>query len=224
MRYLILPAAFLALAACSEDFSLKPSYFASGYKYHGDEFKAPPGPDAPDIGYDYNLIDNQGVVENWMAIAADLVDQFEQDTQTSPQAIYIEPLRDSNAFNAAYNYALHETFRQKGYTLVGAPVDQGLHIRYEAYRPQDAELRNKVYYNDESDNFLTPHNPERAYDFTFVLTAARNDQFIGQSYVQRPMPAYGYVADEGQHAIEERIRKDAPDKSDGPPIMDFYNP
>lgn len=212
MRFLMFSLAAVALTgtACSEDFSLRPSYFPTAYKYEHETYKAAPGPEAPDIGYKYNRIDNASVMGVWMEIADALVSKLEATGNVGAGAVYIERLAESNAFNESYDVSLRQAFRDRGYTLVGMASPDALHIRYEGYRTQDAQLRNKEDYNEEANPFLKPYYPEKAADFTFVLTAAQGGQVIGQSYVERTIPAYGYIADEGQHEKAERIRPKQP--------------
>lgn len=224
MRFLFLPLIALPLmtTACAEDFALKPGYFATGYKYHHEEYKAPPGPDAPDLGYDYNRIDNASVMGTWMEITDALVDGLEKNQNMGAQDVYVEKLRHSNAFNEAYDFSLRQSLRDRGYMLLSQPSSDVLHVRYEGFRTQDADARKKLSYNDDPYEFLKPYYPEEPADFTFILTAAKDQQVLAQSYVERTVPTYGYLADEGQHEPEERIRagQQAPQKR----IVDHHNP
>lgn len=213
MRVWIIPLLSLfALNGCSnniQDFT--PGWMPTLYKYQHEEYKAPPPRDVPDVGYEYSKGMNDDVMIVWQAIADNLVTGLEQNANLTPRPVYIESLPDHNAFNASYEFALRDVFRQKGYTLVNEPA-RAVHVRYEAYRDQDANLRNEIDFNNEEDNFLDPFYKRHPHDFTFVLTAGSDDQLLGQSYFKTQVPAYGYVADEGQHPIEQRVRKDAPPK------------
>lgn len=123
----LFPLVFL-LAACD------PGFMPAGYAYHQNEYKAPDGPDAPPIGYDYTVTDNQNVVEAWQTIIADLVDRLERETGLIPQHVYLEPLPTHTAFNATYDHVLREELRGRGYALQPAPGDH-FYIRYDAFTP-----------------------------------------------------------------------------------------
>jgi len=205
MRFLVFPLALVMLAGCADP-NGQPGFLGTGYHNHHQKYHAPSGRVMPDVGYEYDKSINDDVMTVWSMIATELVDGLENNTGLhAPRNVYVEALPDANAFNRSYEYSLRGVLREKGYNLVSSP-EGATHIRFEAYRPEDADLRKQKYYQDEEHPELVPYYRKHAHDFTFVLTAAENNQLRGQSYLNAPIPAFGYEADEGQVKPEERIR------------------
>jgi hypothetical protein len=175
MRFLSLFFA-LALAACAN-----PSPFASGYTYHGDLYKAPPGPEARDIGYDYTLQRNDNVVQIWQIVAQDLVSQLEEQTGLAAQPVYIEKQENPNAFNASFDNALREQFKQRGYVLSAIP-DGAVYLRYNA---EEAKSEENV-----------PANPEGFGDYLMTLqtldVTGEEPVVTGEVGGVYKLPVYGY--------------------------------
>ncbi|MCF8496757.1 MAG: hypothetical protein K9G62_08875 [Alphaproteobacteria bacterium] len=107
----------LGLTGCSWD----PTFMPAGYRYHHNLYKAPPGPEARSIGYDYSPAANADVMRVWDLSAADLVDALERDTGLTPQPVYMPPVSGTGAFSAAFDNALRGELRTRGYTVGGVP-------------------------------------------------------------------------------------------------------
>lgn len=181
----------LALTGCVPEWG--PTFMPSGYTYHQEEYKAQPGPKAPDIGYEYSAGKNAEVLAAWNIIVSDLIDQMERDMGLGPQPVYVDQLPDTNAFNGAYDHSLREELRNRGYTLVTDPADH-LHVRYEAFRSHEEKLRNRTYYNGEELVERKPYNPASNHDFIFAMTILRSGKAIGEVWTSNSIPAYGYEA------------------------------
>ena len=151
---LLLALAPLALSGC--ELFMNPSAMPSGYTYHQDVYKAAPGPNSKELGYDYSLAKNDEILLVWRESIGDLVNQFEEEIGSTAQAIYIEPLPSDSAFNNTYDDVLREELSARGYTL--APVaGTAPHLRYEAFLPDEK-------------NALAPGADKSARDFVLVLT------------------------------------------------------
>jgi hypothetical protein len=177
MRFLSL-LFVLALTACAN-----PSPFASGYTYHGDLYKAPPGPDARDIGYEYTLERNDNVVQIWRIVAQDLVSQLEERTGLGAQPIYIEAEENPNAFNASFDNALREQFVERGFTVNATP-EGALYLRYNA---EEAKTEENV-----------PGNPEGFGDYVMTLQTldltGKEEVVTSEVGGVYKLPSYGYNA------------------------------
>ena len=161
----------LSLAGCGN-----PSYMPAGYAYHQNEYKAAPGPEAKNIGYDYSPEKNQEILEAWRVAVSDLFSRLETEAGLAPGAIYIEPASPQNAFDASFDDALRAEMIARGYTL--AEVSESLpHLRYEASIAKSEE------------NF----EGRRAFLLSLtILDAAAKPAVLGQASGVYDLPDYGY--------------------------------
>jgi hypothetical protein len=192
----------LLLTACGYE---SPTWMPMGYSYHNDEYKAQPGPEADNLGYDYTEARNDHIVATWRSIASDLITELEQKTGMSPQPVYIEQLPDVNAFNLSLDNALREEFVARGYTLVETAEGGGTHLKYQAFDVGDEKKRPAVVYNGDEDVLTKPYDPEKRREFVFVLTALQDGAAFSEVRAKRNIPAYGYVHGEGTTVPATRI-------------------
>ncbi len=189
MRVRFLLLATLCLAACDTPGEMfgRPTYMGSGYTYHNDLYKAPPGPSAPGIGYPYSEGANRDVLQSWGAAVSDLIAQLEAKG-LAPQPVYVETYPVHNAFTASYDDVLRDTLRVRGYVLEQSPSAPA-HIRYDVNLPVK---------DDSPANGPEPALPPPGLD-DFILTltffAAPNTVPLQAGGTYR-LPAYGYVPGE----------------------------
>jgi hypothetical protein len=204
----VLALAALTLGGCRS--VMDPSFMPSGYTYHNDAYKAPPGPPAPGIGYAYNSGINDAALAQWRDVARRMLIQMESHHAIKPQNIFVEMLPDHNAFNASFDYALREELRARGYALANAPAGV-LSLRPEAYRPDDVKVPvDANTYNDDPEIIVIPEDRARPDNFTVSLTMLRNGFVTGTVTDVFTLPAYGYVRGEGQNRIDPRFPYAAP--------------
>lgn len=197
MRHiLVFSFLILALTGCRSVWD--PTFMPSGYTWHNDVYKAPPGPEAQSLGYDYSAARNEGQVEMWQGIARGLIDSLEAQSGLSAQQIYIEKPAAVNAFNSSLDYALREELRARGYTLASAPG--GASLQAQAFAPKDEKLHISQPFNGDVPQERKPWNPEKESEFVFVLTLLQDGKPVNEVRSTQQMPAYGYIAGEGNVA------------------------
>jgi hypothetical protein len=201
MRALAFLPSVLLLTACG---AASPTWMPAGYSYHNDVYKAQPGPEADTLGYDYTPARNEYMEEMWAGIADTLILDLETKTGMAPQAVYLEKLPGSNAFNLSLDNALREKLRERGYTLAAAPGNDVV-IKYQAFKVGDENKRVETKYNGDVDELNKPWNPEQPEKFTFVLTLVRNNAAFGEIRRTEILPAYGYVEGEGNILPAPRV-------------------
>lgn len=221
MRYISGLMVLMVLCGCRS--VVDPSPMPSGYSFHKDTYKAPPGPPAPEIGYPYTLGRNDVVMEKWQVVAASMVDSMEMRLGLDTQPVYLAMIPQQNAFNASLDYALREELRNRDYTLVNAP-GSALQIRPEAWLPGDEKIPVQANrYNGDPQVLVIPVHREKAHEFSYKLTALRHDILVGEVTGEFTLPAYGYMRGEGQDRITDKtyIR---PSPSSGQAAQDGVKP
>ncbi|MCK6417321.1 MAG: hypothetical protein L6Q57_00030 [Alphaproteobacteria bacterium] len=190
--------ASVILSACGV---IEPSFMPAGYKYHQEEFKAPPGPEADDVGYDFTPEANEKVMQDWYILAHDVFDKLEPQAGLKPgQTIYLAYDRP-NVFNASYDHALRQVLREKGYTLAKSPRLANTTMRAEAYLKKDKAMgRDVVRYNDEPRpaSGTKLYEPEDSRTFIFALETENQGKRTARVESLRTIPGYGYLRGEGQ--------------------------
>ena len=168
---------------------MNPSAMPKGYYHHQDVYKAAPGPNSDELGYDYSLEKNEEILLAWREVVGDLVTQFEAHAKLAPQPLYLEPLPSDNAFNNTYDDVLREELTARGYTLAPAPGVTPI-LRYEAFVPKGTDtLKN------------TGHSYTR--DFVLILTLLdasvytlpkdeQDTAVLGQASGAYKLPGYGH--------------------------------
>lgn len=201
MRALALLPSVLLLSACGAS---SPTWLPAGYSYHNDVYKAQPGPEADPLGYDYTPARNEHIEAMWSGVADALILDLENKTGMTPQAVYLEKLASSNAFNLSFDNALRDNLRERGYTLVTAPSNDVV-IKYQGFKVGDENKRVQQKYNGDTEELNKPWNPEKPEKFTFVLTLVRNGAAFGEVRRTEILPAYGYVEGEGNILPAPRV-------------------
>ena len=186
-------ASFLLLGLTVSVFALNgckaimnPTFMPSGYTYHQDTYKSPPGPEASSIGYDYNQLKNDEIVQVWLATADEMVGELEKAGNVSAGPVYVTPPRKENAFTQSYDHALRNALRARGYTLLDTPDPQGLILTTGARVVQDGTASSYAY-RDESDE---PASALR--DMILTLAAMRGEEKLGTLEGSYTLPTYGY--------------------------------
>ena len=160
----------------------------TGYAHVNKEYKAAPGPEARDIGYEYSADTNDQIVQLWRVTAADLVSKLEAQTGITPQTLYLETLPNNGAFNATYDEVLRAELRGRGYRLASSPGGTP-HLRYEAFIADSKEIK-----------LTTDAHPHfRHYDLVLtvldssVVNLKHDDEsaILGQTYGTYELPTYG---------------------------------
>lgn len=206
MRHLLMiTVSFLALAGCRS--IMDPTFMPAGYSFHSDTYKAPPGPMAKGIGYDFSPSMNETVVAQWKTVAAAMAGRLQSELGIGPQRIYVEMLPDRNAFNSSFDYALRDELRARGYTLVMSPAGVPS-LRPEAYQPGDVHVPvDANAYNGDPQVLDIPEHREDPATFIVSLTALSGQTVTGEVSGEFTMPGYGYVRGEGQDRIDPRLPK-----------------
>ena len=193
---LALISVLFLLPAC--EMVMRPSPLAAGYTYHQGEFKAPPGPMAAPVGYDFTPARNEAVLRQWHDVAQALFAQLESGAGLqSGQSIYLEYTRP-NVFNASFDDALRAAIRGRGYVLATNADEAVIRLRPSAFLAQDQNIGSQsVTYN--GDRARPPlMNPQQQQDFIFMLQAFVQGKELGAAQGRAPMPAFGYVRGQGQ--------------------------
>ena len=174
---LSLPAILtIGLAACSDPWS--PSPWPSGYSYHHNQYKSAPGPEAPELGYDYSETKNAQIVHDLRNVAEDLLDNLEVKFEIPDAPIYVETLPETEAFTQSFDYVIREDLTRRGYTVVSNPHVNALTLSVNAERPK---------------NLSMPEPLQKGYEvLALSLTMTKDVQMIGQVSGLYPVPAYGH--------------------------------
>ena len=150
---LSLSAVALSLTACKT--SMDPTFVGSGYTYHHENYKAPPGDKPWSIGYDYTHAQNAEVLDKWRAVASDIVTQLEATQMTEDKAIFLSSPALDNAFTISLDHALRSELRSRGYQVVAVPDEEALKIQASIYDQQ-----NRTTFQSHEFNDVIEGNPE----------------------------------------------------------------
>jgi len=123
---------FIVLAGGLAGCNWNPSFMPTGYGHYHGEYKSPPAPEAPDIGYEYSAQDNEELLMAWRYALKDLL-LMTRDHKL-PQTVHlVTDLDKSTAFLGSYDYILREGLRFYGHTLT--EDDSAPKVFYSAYIP-----------------------------------------------------------------------------------------
>lgn len=203
----------LMLTACGYE---SPTWMPAGYAYHNDEYKAQPGPEADNLGYDYSPERNAEMNGMWIEVAGSLVNDLESQTGISAQPVYLEKLADANAFNLSLDNALRDELRARGYFLTDTPKG-ATHIKYQAFEKGDEGKGPRVPYNGDEDIDSKAWKPAKTRQFVFVLTLLQDGVALREVRSERALPAYGYVHGEGTILPTPRVTEAAAPEAAEPP-------
>ncbi len=182
-----------------------PSFMPYGYLYHNDEYKAPPGPDANSLGYDYSDVKNKDVLARWQDAVAALVQSLEMQSGLTPRAVYIMPTTERTAFTSTFDYTLREELVARGYRPV-ASAENVTVIELEAIDPEKPEPRKQMVFNDDMERTRDPQYQEKMKYKGYILglTAYENNVPIGRGSGVYTLPGYGYEYAQEQTLIYKR--------------------
>ena len=186
----------LGLIGCRTVFD--PTFMPTGYMYHDDEYKAPPGSEADDIGYVYSDSANAESLQIWRNIINDLVGQLATQIGEDGQRIYIEPLYLQNAFNSSYDHVLREELRNRGYVLA-SNTRNALYLTYEAHLPKDSEEKESPDYNGDIDNDPVYKKLKNNDEFVLILTVTKKGVLSAKVAGIYKVPLFGFKEDDGVH-------------------------
>ena len=201
--FLGLSATILTLGACKS--FMNPTFMPAGYAHHSDNYKAPDGPEAWDIGYDYTRAENAAVLNRWKMVAADLTDKIEQGAPLDAAPVFLSSPTIDNAFTLSLDHALREEFRTRGYTLASIPSEETTKLQVSAYDPQFRDTMRSYDLNDQPQKDL-PEEPE-AISKELVLKV---DGLVGEEHitlVERAyvLPLYGYQDEQLYFPLSQNI-------------------
>lgn len=192
MRTVLFSAILLiALTGCKPLWD--PTFMPSGYNYHHDEYKSPPGPEATPIGYTYCAAKNTTVNEAWHHAASDLVLRAKANDIRPAGDVYLTTDINAGAFQSAFDSALREELRAQGYRLVNDPAE-AVTLFYTAYDPvEQGQPESIAPYNDEA------HHPNKDGDFLppsktleLILGHVENGNLGKKVSALYDVPLYGF--------------------------------
>jgi hypothetical protein len=163
MRNAVLLIAILFMTtACADIYS--PPWMPSGYAYHQDIYKSPPGTPAYDIGYDYSPYTNEKVLTEWSAAADDFVRKIESsgalDISRDP-LVYLEPGQAPSTLQQTFDFVLRDVLRERGYTLATTGDQYRIRLVYQtALQNKNILTRGALPYGMyEMDTFVYEDDP-----------------------------------------------------------------
>lgn len=177
MRFVLFAVLALTIVGCRS--IMDPTFMPAGYSYHNNLYKSPPGPPADDIGYPYSKEKNAHILNEWQVAVDDLISAL----GSSPSAVYIVKRNENNAFYNAYDFALREGLRKKGYSIASTPSGAEQHLSYDAKTKNDTSFTN-----------LNKKTTYRDFDLSLKL----GSQTAEKTY---NLPAYGYTASDSAHDV-----------------------
>lgn len=182
----IIPAlsfSVLALAACN--MSAMPTL----YHYHTDEYRSPPGPDAPDIGYEYTVEKNAQTVAAWNGMIENLVNKLEAGNAMQPQSVYLVPHTDRSTFMNMYEHALRKALNDRGYTLMNEYSPDATFFFYEAAPIVEPKIASA---GPNSEELAKTKAGVHAKPVAFRLVVVKSLKTLGTAESTYEMPLYGY--------------------------------
>lgn len=189
--FLMLSTALL-LPGCES--VVNPTFMPSGYANHQKEFKSPPGPPAPDIGYDYTSQANAEVLARWQEAIDDLLVQALANDLILPQVIYLQSDLKPGLFRNTFDSMLRDSLRASGYEL-SSNAETGTPVFFSAYEPGE-----RVYSeNDRPYNgALPPPHKDGAYmppeqDMELVLGLVKDKVLTDAVIGLYQVPLYGFA-------------------------------
>lgn len=207
-----LGSAALLLAGCKA-LVLTPNAIPKGYTYSHDRYKAPPSPEADDIGYEYSDYQNREVVNTWRLKAKQMADWLEENAEIQPKALFIDYPKYHTAQYATFDFALREELKNRGYTLMPTP-DNTIALRYLIEKISTPWVE-YPYPNDET----RAKRPAEPYvdavqdEMRLGLALYDGDLEILRVYQDHIVPTYGYEHEIDEHNFYKPIgggRKERP--------------
>lgn len=193
----------LALAAC-ETYGPIPT----GYTYHGQKYKSPPGLSADEIGYEYDAEKNQQILEHWHSKAVELLNDMERGAQIQGHPIYVRAPHRPTAQTSAFDTSLRDEMRKRGYEIVSDRYD-GKILAYYIFEPGKAPIGVDTYnYNDNLDHDKALRDYAEGQNYAPMIIEL--SLYNGKTLEHRSggvfmVPMYGYERDYGGNPLYKTI-------------------
>lgn len=187
MRVLkIIPAlsvSVLALTGCN--ISAMPTLF----HYHKEEYRSPPGPQAPEVGYEYSVERNARTAAAWHGMVSSVVNKLEASGDLQPQAVYLVPHQQGSTFMNMYEHALRKTLNDRGYTLLPEYNPDATLFFFEASPVVEQKAASTGPASEElAQNKAGVH----AKPVVFRMVVMRDFRTLAMTESAYEMPLYGY--------------------------------
>ncbi|MEZ5815441.1 MAG: hypothetical protein R3E13_12100 [Alphaproteobacteria bacterium] len=183
----------LALTGCKPVWD--PTFMPSGYAYHSSEYKAPTGPEAADIGYEYSVEQNAAVLESWRHAAADLLLRAKANDVLPAGPVYLTTDLETGTFQVTFETSLRHEMLAQGITVATGAEDAGAQaLFYSAYDPEEEGRPETTRpYNDEA------HHPNKDGDhlspyktMNLVLGQVHDGILTQKVAAFHEVPSYGF--------------------------------
>ncbi len=200
MRILIPFLSVFFLIGCSAISS--PTFWPSGYAYNNNSYKAQPGPQANNLGYEYSAEKNAEIMAKWESVADELVGELEAQSGIVPNDVFIAN-RARGAFNASFDHALRRAFIKRGYSVSDTP-DALYGLQYKARaQGEDSASLNKASYNGDMEKSSMSQQQDTAeeQEFMLMLSLRKDGMLLGQGSGVYMLPRYGYEAGAGTEIL-----------------------
>ncbi|HHK74064.1 MAG TPA: hypothetical protein ENJ57_02740 [Rhizobiales bacterium] len=163
-----------------------PGPVGRGYSSFEEAYKSPPGPEAPDLGYEYSAGKNAEVLAQLRGVAADLVTKLEATTDMpSSDSLYLLPpparsyTAERGAFYNSFDHVLREELISRSYDVTT--------------NPQGATALKFVAQPPKGDGaFLAPEKSDEG-DLVLSLILGSGPESVRASDVYA-VPIYGYAS------------------------------
>lgn len=170
---------------------MNPNFLPTGYSFHGEEYKAVPGNEANDIGYEYSQHKNAWVLSKWVAVADEMVQGLEERAELSPNTVYIRE-NNANVFNTSFEFALREAFIKRGFYVISEP-GATYEVAYNA-SPENGAINplHRVRYNGDQELDPLHNKPKPNENFVLTLDIIEEGKHLGSGSGVYAVPSYGY--------------------------------
>jgi hypothetical protein len=180
----------LLLGACTAQGD--PDQMGRGYIAFKEKYKSAPGPEARAIGYTYDTVKNNAVLEDMRYAAADLVSKLDQKLSFSDDKIYlIHPTH--SAFYNSFDHLLRDELVKSGYMLSPTP-ENAVPVTFNA--TETTEPSDKVVKKDYRPLYLS---------LSIGKATAKTDNSVGGIY---EVPTYDFLTEEPDHAHPTPVLKE----------------
>jgi hypothetical protein len=208
MRPILSTALILSLSVSLAACSWNPGFMPKGYTNHGHkhEYKAPSGPKAPGIGYDYSAEQNEEHVTAWRYAIRDLLMAAKAQGLKFPNTVFLKTDLDTSAFQGSFDHILREGMREYGYVLSDAP-EGAAEIFYSAYEVEktvDTYSIKEPEYNDEingDDTYFKLKHHDRV-KMELVIGALENGEIVNGVRGNYELPIDGFTP--GKYVIDAK--------------------
>ncbi len=200
----------LALTGCRAVWD--PTFMPAGYAHQQKPYKGPPGPEAPDIGYEYTKIANEAAVEKWRVAVRDLLLKAKTQGLVMPRQVMLKTDLPDGVMQSTYDFVLREAVRDYGYTLWSEAANKkkkrklfekhekgyvpAQALFYSVYDPDEAgdvTRQSSVGYNGDLDPDLKLQEfvePQKGMDL--VIGIVEEGRFLTIVRGRYDVPLYGY--------------------------------